>query len=268
MSNVKWIKIITNMFDNRKIKQIRKLPDGDSLIVVWLQIICLAGQVNDNGMLYFSKDIPYTEDMLAVEFDRHINLIRLALSTFERFKMIEIIDDVLLVSNWEKYQSVDELNKLKEQNRLRQRKFKEKQRLLSESNVTVTLPVTQSNATDIDIDIDKDIYSISKDILVPLDKVTHKWNELNLSQIKSISNNRKKLLQARIKEHGEESIFECIENIKKSSFLKGQNNRNWIITFDWLIRPNNYIKVLEGNYNDRENKSNNNALSEFISEVE
>lgn len=160
MAEVKWIKIATNMFDNRKIKQIRKLPDGDAIISTWVQILCLAGQINDNGLVYFSKDIPYTEEMLATEFDRPINLIRLALTTFEKFEMIEITNDILLVSNWEKYQSVDKLERIKEQNRLRQQKFKENQKLLSESNVTVTLPVTEGNATDIDIDIDKEINNI------------------------------------------------------------------------------------------------------------
>ena len=49
-------------------------------------------------------------------------------------------------------------------------------------------------------------------------------------------------------------FLQAINNIRNSSFLKGQNNRNWTITFDWLIKPNNFIKVLEGNYDDKENK--------------
>lgn len=145
------------MFDNRKIKQIRKLPEGDSLIAIWVQILCLAGQINENGMVYFSKDVPYNDEMLAVEFDRTINLIRLALTTFEKFNMIEIIDDVLLVSNWEKYQSADELEKIREKNRLRQQKFREKQKLLVDSNFDVTLPVTLRNGIDIDIETEQDI---------------------------------------------------------------------------------------------------------------
>ncbi|HBD64092.1 MAG TPA: replication protein, partial [Clostridiales bacterium] len=164
MAEVKWIKITTDMFDNRKIKQIRKLPEGDSLIAIWVQILCLAGQINDNGMVYFAKDIPYTEEMLSVEFDRPINLIRLALGTFERFRMIDVVDSILLVSNWEKYQSTDKLEKIREQNRLRQQKFKENQKLLSDSNVTVTLPITEGNVTDIDIDIDKDIDNICTEL--------------------------------------------------------------------------------------------------------
>ena len=102
MAEVKWIKLSTDLFSNRKIKQIRKLPEGDAIVGVWVQILCLAGQINDNGMVYFSKDIPYTEEMLAVEFDRPVNIIKMALATFENFKMLEVVDNILLVSNWEK----------------------------------------------------------------------------------------------------------------------------------------------------------------------
>ena len=150
---IKWIKLSTALFDNRKIKQIRKMPDGDALIVIWLQILCLAGVTNDSGLVYFSKDIPYTEEMLATEFDRPITTIRLALNVFEQFGMVEIVNNILLVSNWEKYQSVDQMEKIREQNRLR----KQKQRAqLTECHVTCHADVTQGHATDIDKDIDKD----------------------------------------------------------------------------------------------------------------
>ena len=153
MAEVKWIKLSTDLFSNRKIKQIRKLPEGDAIIGIWVQILCLAGQINDNGMVYFSKDIPYTEEMLAVEFDRPVNIIKMALATFENFKMLEVVDNILLVSNWEKYQSTSKLEKIREQNRLRQQRFRDKQKLLTDNNVTVTL----RNATDIDIEEDIDI---------------------------------------------------------------------------------------------------------------
>ena len=92
--------------------------------------------------------------------------------------------------------------------------------------------------------------NISKDIYVSndIDTTKERWNSLNISKVVSIKGNRLKLLNARIKEYGLGSIYIAIENIKKSDFLKGQNNKNWIINFDWFIRPNNFIKVLEGNW--------------------
>ena len=104
--------------------------------------------------------------------------------------------------------------------------------------------------------------NISKAIYVSnnIDTIKERWNSLNISRVVSIKGNRLKLLNARIKEYGLGSIYAAIENIKQSDFLKGQNNRNWIINFDWFIRPNNFIKVLEGNYTNRIVKGQQEAL--------
>lgn len=84
-----------------------------------------------------------------------------------------------------------------------------------------------------------------------LTSIIEAWNFLNLQRIVSIQNTRLKLLKARIKEHGLDTVLSTIEGIKESSFLKGQNNKGWTITFDWFVKPNNFIKVLEGNYMDK-----------------
>lgn len=156
--SVKWIKMTTDLFNNRKIKQIRKMPEGDAIIGVWLQILCLAGELNNGGLVYFAQDIPYTDEMLATEFERPINIIRLALHTFEVFKMVYLTDDVICVSNWEKYQSTDKLEEIREKNRLRQQKYRENQKQLL-SNVTVALPVTDSS-----ISISSSNYKSNKDL--------------------------------------------------------------------------------------------------------
>ena len=155
MADVKWIKLATEIFDNRKIKQIECLPDGDGVIVIWFKLLCLAGNINDNGLVYFTQDIPYTDQMLAAQFNRPINLIRFALETFMKFGMVEIVDDILHVSNWEKYQNVDRLNELREYNRIAKQKSRAKQKLLQSVNDS-QLTCQSSQDTDIDKDIDKD----------------------------------------------------------------------------------------------------------------
>ena len=98
------------------------------------------------------------------------------------------------------------------------------------------------------------------------DDIVSSWNDLGLQELRNIKNNRKVLLDTRLKEHGEDSIYEAIRQINKSSFCKGQNQRGWVITFDWLIKPNNYIKVLEGNYTDKNNTSGLNKKMKSKSE--
>ena len=64
MNEVRWIKLAADIFDNRKIRQIEALPDGDAIIVIWLKLLCLAGTINDGGLIYFTREIPYTEEHL------------------------------------------------------------------------------------------------------------------------------------------------------------------------------------------------------------
>lgn len=153
MAEVQWIKIVTDIFDNRKIKQIEHMPEADAILVIWFKLLCLAGNINESGLLLITKDIPYTEEMLANEFKRPLNTVRLALGTFQRFGMIEIVDDVMGVSNWEKYQNEDKLKELREKNKERQARFRAKKKSLAlpkpdenSNNVSVTLPVTLGNA--------------------------------------------------------------------------------------------------------------------------
>ena len=104
----------------------------------------------------------------------------------------------------------------------------------------------------------KDNNIISKDIIssTKVQPVIDKWNSLNLQKLVCIKEgtNRYKLLNARIKDYGMDSVLKAIDMVGKSSFLKGNNTKGWTITFDWLIKPNNFIKVLEGNYSDKQEK--------------
>lgn len=160
MADVKWIKLATGLPDNRKIKQIRRLPDGDTIALMWIFLMCLAGETNDDGMVYFMPEIPYTEEMLSDQFDIDINTVRLGITTFQRFGMIEIIDNIICLPAWEKWQSVDKLSEMREKTRLRVAKHREKQRISAgsvTSNVTSNVTVTECNAVDIDTDIDREI---------------------------------------------------------------------------------------------------------------
>lgn len=156
MSDVKWIKITTNMFDDEKIKLIESMPDKDSILVIWIKLLIQAGKTNINGYVLLNENIPYTDEMLATIFNRPLNTVRLALDTFKRFGMIEMDEDEgIYIKNWDKHQSIDKLNKIKEQRRLRQEKYRKKQEL-KKKGITGNVTVTLSNGTDIDIDIDKE----------------------------------------------------------------------------------------------------------------
>lgn len=154
MSEIKWIKIVTDIFDDEKILLIETLPEADSIIVIWFKLLCLAGKQNNSGVFVMNGRIPYTDKMLATIFRRKETIVKLALETFKNFEMIEIIDDVITIPNWEKHQKLDQLELVREQTRKRVAKYREKQKLLvngkSGCNVTSEVTVTQSNADRID----------------------------------------------------------------------------------------------------------------------
>ena len=179
MADVKWIKLATNIFDNRKVRQIETLPDGNAVIVVWLKLLCLAGSINDSGMVYFTKEIPYTEQMMAAQFNMPLSTVQLAIRTFEQFGMVEIEDDILHIANWEKYQSTDRLNELREYNRLAQQKSRAKRKALQAVN---DKSMTSQRCHDTDIEEDKDIdkEKDKEDIVCEAPKQTrHKYGLYN-----------------------------------------------------------------------------------------
>ena len=86
-------------------------------------------------------------------------------------------------------------------------------------------------------------------------RIIHSWNDLGISSVKSISNSRLTLVKARIENYGLDAFIETVKSIKQCPFLLGQNERGWVITFDWFIKPSNFAKVLEGNYKPRGTQS-------------
>lgn len=155
MAEISWIKLKTTMFDDEKIRLIQAVPESDAILVIWIRLLVLAGKTNDDGLIYIQRNMPYSEEMLATLFGKNVNTVRLALTTLASFNMIDLSNDGLIViSNWEKHQNVEGMEKVREQNRLRAKKHYEKKK---NSNVSLTLDITQPNATDIDKELDKDI---------------------------------------------------------------------------------------------------------------
>jgi predicted phage replisome organizer len=132
-SEIKWIKIVTDIFDDEKILLIESMPEADTIIVIWFKLLCLAGKLNRCGVIVLNGKIAYTEEMLAQVFRRPINTVRLALKTFEQFGMIEIINDTITIPNWEKHQSVDRMMEIKEYNRIKQRESRARKKALLQS---------------------------------------------------------------------------------------------------------------------------------------
>ena len=161
MADVKWIKIVTNIFDDEKILLIESLPEADAIIVIWFKLLCLAGKNNNSGVFMLNDRIAYTDEMLATIFRRKVNTVKLALSTFEKFGMIEMINDVITIPNWSKHQSLEKIEERKKYQKEYHREYRKKQKLLtakeSEENKHLRKCLRKHDVNALEEDIDKEI---------------------------------------------------------------------------------------------------------------
>lgn len=135
MAEIKWIKINVSMFDDEKIKFIETLPESDTILVIWMKLLTQAGKCNAGGYVMLTENIPYTDEMLSSLFNRPLNTVRLALQTFEKLEMIEWDEHGIELTNWEKHQNIEGLDKIREQNRLRQQKHRQQKFLLGSGEI-------------------------------------------------------------------------------------------------------------------------------------
>lgn len=269
MSSVKWIKIVTDIFDDEKMLLIESLPGSDSIIVIWFKLLCLAGKNNNSGVFLLNDRIPYTEEMLATIFRKEINTVRFALKTFSDFGMIELIDNVITIPNWSKHQTLDAYEKKKERDRIYQKEKREKQKLLVKSSekssdssadvVALEEDKEKEEEREEDKDIDINIYS----------KIIDYFNSKANTSYKSTTKKTQGLIKSRI-----------MEGFTKEDFFKviDTKTNEWINTdMQKYLRPEtlfgnkfeSYLnqKVIErklpsGNYTSNNSKRfNNNVVS-------
>ena len=134
MDEVKWVKLTTDMFDNRKVKHLRRLPEGNNIVLIWVMLLTMAGRCNSGGMIFLTENIPYTPKMLADELDFEENTVILALNALEQLDMIVTDNGFFTIAGWEEYQNADKLAEIRAKDRERKRlKRAQAKALLAES---------------------------------------------------------------------------------------------------------------------------------------
>lgn len=266
MAEVKWIKIVTDIFDDEKILLIETLPEADSIIVIWFKLLCLAGKQNNSGVFLMNNKIPYTEEMLSAILRRPTNTVKLALQTFESFGMIEVVEGVVTIPNWDKHQDLQKLEMVREQTRKRVAKHRadQKQKALAsgtqeesqeaegkeECNALhsryVTVTKHESNADRLDkIRLDKDKNRIDK---------KDKYGEYK--RVELTQNEYEKLCD----DFGKDFIDNQITLLDE--YVESNNNKNKYKNFNLVlrksIRENWFIKQ---SFSTTKEKKSNTAIS-------
>ncbi|MFQ9501370.1 MAG: phage replisome organizer N-terminal domain-containing protein [Clostridia bacterium] len=148
MYNLQWLKIEIKIFLNRKIQILLKEQDGDTYFRVWIQLLTIAIECNCNGKLVIGENKPMTIENFSKIMGKSKKKIEKIIKKFQELNMIIVEEGAYKIKNWDEYQSIESSEKYKEQNRIRQQKYRE--RLKSEkekSNVTITENNAQEDNT-------------------------------------------------------------------------------------------------------------------------
>lgn len=226
------------MFEDEKIRLIEALPEGDTLLVIWMKMLAHAGKTNDDGYIYLNERTPYTPQMLSIVYNRPQPVIDLAIKTFMDFGMIEVNSKGIYIANWEKHQNVEGLDKIRQQTKERVRKHRERKKVdalpepteLEECNVTSNAKVTQSNALDIDKELEIDKKKEKEKKKAVASDVDDVWSHYLITfegffKRMTLTKERKTKIQERLKEFSVGEIKQAISNIRKSPYHVGQNDK-------------------------------------------
>ena len=252
-----WLKLDRNFFKRHDIRILEDMPDGKEYVLFYLKLMTEA--IDHEGELRFSETLPYTEAMLSSVTGTKIDVVRSALMLFTELGLVEIEEDQTLY--------LREVAKLLDgETYAAKRKREQKANSASGGKIPRTggkFPPEKEIEKDIELEKETELESDKeKDYLTEPEgsvrqakdarRIMEAWNALGLKKLVRIPADSKRgtMLRARIREYGTDAVLEAIAKVKESSFLKGQNAGSWVITFDWLIKPNNFIKVLEGNYDN------------------
>lgn len=240
MAAISWIKLSVNIFDDEKIKLIRSMPEGDAIILIWIQLLCLAGKTNDGGAVYIGQHMNYTDEMIATICNQPLNTVRFALQTFEKFAMINLGKDGLIsIANWEKHQNVEGMERVKTGNAERQQLYYWRKKLVSigldpyqdgftkdvdqlkdiYENKNLTLGLTSSHRPDIDnnknrLDKDKDIEIDDNNIANLSEKETETINYYYRLVKNNTNTSDKDLIVSAIKQYGWKRILYTLWYLK------------------------------------------------------
>ena len=233
MADVKWIKIATDIFNDEKILLIESLPEADTIITIWFKLLCLAGRQNNAGVFVMNDKIAYTDKMLATIFRRKETSVQMALKVFQDFGMIEIVDNVITIPKWDKYQKLDAYEAKKEYDR----QYQAKKRLEQKQKALVVDNRTSGRTTVgmLDKEEDKELEVVLKEnitkekdeplesktpVLMPKDTqialevhdIFNYWNVCDIIVHKTINEKMVSQIEKSLKLHGADSIKKAIKN--------------------------------------------------------
>ncbi len=245
-----WLKLKDDFFLSKRIKKLRILERGDTLVIIYLKLQLIA--MKNDGVISFTGLEPTFAEELALELAEPLEDVSNLLEYLLRVGLAEAREGDRYFFPYAVENTGSEGSSTRRVRRHRARKCSEALQCNTEIEKEIESEIEQESETE-SLTVSEDTVRRMEDIR----RVMNCWNTLGLQQLVhlNVSSRRGRMLCARIREYGLKTVLEAIEKIRQSPFLRGQNGKSWVITFEWFVRPNNFSKVLEGNFDDRSKAS-------------
>ena len=262
-----WLKLKRDFFKRHDIQIIEAMPNGKDYILFYLKLLCES--VDHEGNLRFSDQIPYNEDMLSTITNTNVDIVRSAIKIFTELKMMEVLDDGTYFMN-----EVQKMIGCETEWAQKKRDWRERKRLelLEDFSETKKDNVRQEIEIEIEKEIDKELEK-EKEIYKEIDKdreidtieqdsdpidfklIVDMFNHICKSYLpfdyKYLSSKQRTSIKNVLNEYTYDDFKLMFQKAESSHFLKGGNDRGWFANFGWLIKPENFCKVIGGEYDGR-----------------
>lgn len=242
--NLSWFKLNANFDKDDRITMVESQRNGSLAIYHYIKLHCIAARCNQGGGIFLTEGTPYTPKSLAIQWRCKVTTVNNSIDTLVSVGLLEIIDGVIFIADWASTQSSDKLEEIRKYEREKKQKWREKKKALSREMSTDSHAIEEDKEKEIEIEKEIDLDE-DEDII---NEVIAAYNAAAVRKIEILSVSQKGAVINAVKEYGIERLKQCISLAGESDFLNGKNSKGWVANFDWLIRPENIAKVLNGNY--------------------
>lgn len=244
-----WLKLRETFFNETYIKAMRTFKGGDSLVLTYLEMALYS--LKGNGIIERGELTPSLADEISIAINEPVARVKKTIEMLTKARVAELDGDRLYLTEMMKLMGAESTS-AERMRRLRSRKSDELP--ASHCDGAVTSPVTKSVTTEIESEIESDTDSP----LPPTGEsecaeIISQFNSIcvSLNKVSGMTEPRRKAVQSALNAVGQEKLTELFRKAEASDFLTKRNSTGWKPGFDWLLKPENYTKVLEGNYDNR-----------------
>ena len=216
-----WLKLKENFFDEKTTKFLRRLPDGDKLVITYLKMQLKS--LKADGLLKYDRLMPSCEEELALILDEDVNIVKFTIQALLQSNVIEILDDnsIFMIA-------MQELIGKESQSAERMRKLRERNKLLPSHCDTNVQKCDTEIEKEIELELEKE--KIYKNFSVELKTAVKQWMKYKIERNERYKptglENLIKTIQLKLKEYSEKEVIEII-SLSMSNGWKGIIWRNF-----------------------------------------